>query len=339
MTLSQARAAASPIMNSANNVFTTKQLTAALLTVSFAVSVSASSIAQNESKPDNSTKLDVYFMDRIAKKSYLSNPTLTRTTDPRYQNRATSIDVSDSTLVGTSRPRGVPTRLRLLTIDVPQCKDAFRDGICRQPSKIFEGAADPLFESGVARSKRMGQDESIESQTRKERKESRRPIEQKSLAKMLYYCYGLSKVNGVTNQEIDPIIGVEILEASITKLNPNNIRRTYTSKTTYKYDPGKYSDKKKKDETDSGIADVEEAAAEDSEEDGTVPRDTIIHGKQDSRSAPWNQYAWLEEIHLRVSEMRMISSRGQATNLFRLYIIHIRSMVSCLSMHQCSDHR
>ena len=305
MVLSQARAAVSALRNGANAVATRKQLTAALLTISFAVSVSPSSTAQNESKSDNVTKLEIYFMDRIAKKSYLNNPTLTRTTDPRYLNRATGDDTSDSASVSTTRPRGVPTRLRLLTIDVPQCKDAFRDGICRQPSKIFEGAADPLFIDGVARSKRMDQAASMESQTRKERRESKRPIEQKSLAKMLYYCYGLSNVKEeVRGQEIDPVIGVEILEASIMNLNPNNIRRTYTSKSMYKYDPGKYSDKKQNE--DDGIADVDETTSEDPEEAATVPKNTTIHGKQeDTRTAPWNQYAWLEEIHLRVSHLHI----------------------------------
>jgi hypothetical protein len=273
------------------------------------------SSAKNESSSkDSSAKLEVYLMDRIAQKPYLNSLALShKSHETRYSNRGNEHETD----VETPRPKGVPTRLRILAIDVPAMKtDAFRDGICRQPSQIFGGVTDPVFKDGVARSKQVDQISHHETQSRKERRESRRPIEQKSLAKMLYYCYG--KSNSKSNDsEVDPVIGVEILEASIMNLNPNNIRRTYTSKSAYRYDPGKYSDSKldadddearerlKRHEADSGIADVEETTEEVLEEDESADDDNnnikARDEKEDTRTAPWNQYAWLEEIHLRVS--------------------------------------
>lgn len=298
---------------SGNRIGLVTGLAAAICAAGVSSTVVGSS-AKNESSKDSSTKLDVYFMDRIAKKPYL-NSLVHKPHETRYSNRASE----HQTALETPRPKGVPTRLRILTIDVPAIKtDAFRDGICRQPSQIFGGVTDPVFKDGVARSKQVDLTSQYETQTRKERREYRRPIEQKSLAKMLYYCYGKSNAKS-KDSELDPVIGVEILEASILNLNPNNIRRTYTSKSAYKYDPGKYSNSKlesddgdererlKRHETDSGIADVEETTEEVQQEDESADASKNIKArdeKEDTRTAPWNQYAWLEEIHLRVRYLR-----------------------------------
>jgi hypothetical protein len=155
---------------------------------------------------------------------------------------------------------------------------------------------------------------------------SRKPIMQKSLAKQLYYCYDPKRKQSQQKQkQTSPIIGAEILEASIMDLNPNNIRRTYTStsmsKKRYSYDPGKYSAGQSggsDDEDDeSGVADVDEAEVEEenlemkngvgNESQYTIePFDDDL-GESDiddpgyERIAPWNQYAWLEEMTLRIN--------------------------------------
>lgn len=296
----------------------TTGLAAAVCTAAVSSSISTSS-TYNESKKNHTAKLEVYLMDRIANKPYLNNPSpVHKLHDPRYHVGGTD-NVLGATM-SSSRPRGVPTRLRILAIDVPKCKtDAFRDGICQQPSKIFGGATNPLFRDGVARPKQIDHAAINEAQTRKERRELRKPIEQKSLATAIYYCYGKSNSMAAKDSEIDPIVGVEILEASIKSLNPNNIRRTYTSKSAYRYDPGKYSDGKhgfsdnhdedkerlQRHETDSGIADVEELTEALHEEAADIDSNDIKgrDEKEDSRTAPWNQYAWLEEIHLRVRQV------------------------------------
>ena len=304
MTLSCGRTAVSALVNSDARQLTTGLL--AIASTAAVISLSAPSIStKNESKGDQSTKLEVYLMDKIAKKPYLNNSSIAHSSsshDPRKYYKRISDDTSHTTM-DIPRPKGIPSRLRILAIDVPQCKtDAFRDGICQQPSKVFEGSVDPVFRDGVARSKRIHQNTVNESHSRKEKRESRRPIEQKSLAKMLYYCYGKQTNLKVSEtDEWEPIIGVEILEASVMNLNPNNIKRTYTpnSKSSYRHDPEKYNnvskDKLQRHETGSSIADIEEIANNDgpgfadSEED-----------EDDIRTAPWNQYAWLEEMHLRV---------------------------------------
>lgn len=304
------------------------------------LSITASSVAKNESKKEPA-KLEVYLMDRIAKKTYLNNPSV-RLHKPAssaapssrryYRNCSNELDTTDlSSNADGTRPKGVPARLRILAIDVPQFKqDAFNEGICQLPSKIFETDG-PTFSDGVARSKRIDEFNNPNvGATRRELREARRPIEQKSLAQMLYYCYGSNhqlslkklalhdanhKTKRTAQQIIEPIIGVEILEASISNLNPNNIRRTYTSKSSYKYDPGKYaestneeSDEEGKEDVIEAIADVEEAQEDHDDQDGAVSKKDNIPDiksgtREDTRTAPWNQYAWLEEIHLRVRRL------------------------------------
>jgi hypothetical protein len=320
----------STFANKVNKTSTDTRLIAASLFViasTAAVSNAAVSSAQNESKKDSSAKLEVYMMDRIAQTPYLNNSFLVHNSShiTRHHKRSSENHSLDASI--NTRPKGVPSRLRILAINVP-LQNAFKDGICQQPSKIFEGAVDPVFKDGVAKSKQIDHTAFHESQTRKERRELRKPIEQKSLAKMLYYCYGSEQSSKDTNSDvIDPVIGVEILEVSIVNLNPNNIRRTYTSKSAYKYDPGKYSDNSgqnssdekcskslQRHETDSGIADVEETNELVDENaltnDATTESDTIIgeiDKNQDYRTAPWNQFAWLEEMHLRVRNFALLS--------------------------------
>ncbi|KAL7519132.1 hypothetical protein ACHAWX_003925 [Stephanocyclus meneghinianus] len=340
-----------------------------------AVSVSSfSSLTKNDSKEDRLAKLEVYLMDRIAKKPYLNSPSLRL--HKLSSSSASSLHsrrhyISEDAVPGalelnmdSTRPKGVPTRLRILTIDVPQFKDeAFKDGICQLPSQIFHTNG-PIFKDGVARPKRI--DEQLDnksfnlSKTRKELREARRPIEQKSLAQMLYYCYGLSDqgrnlkklslqpsstqspYHGQSNtksirksqqHDVDPVIGVEVLEASIMNLNPNNIRRTYTSKTDYKYDPGKYEmtnvNRDGNDDdapdvnqpgnqvTDTGIADVEEATEvqdKNDREDADIELEDSSDIRDD-RTAPWNQYAWLEELHSRIYGLVPFSSPMQRSSI------------------------
>eukprot|EP00956_Cyclotella_meneghiniana_P027686 scaffold62759_cov75-Cyclotella_meneghiniana.AAC.4 len=253
-------------------------------------------------------------MDEIAKKPYLNNPSIINSS--RY-NRGN--EQSGNAALNVARPKGVPSRLRILTIDVPQCKNATA-GICEQPSKIFEGVVDPIFEDGVARSKRSDQTLLNETQTREERRELRRPIEQKSLAKMLYYCYERQSNSNTKNQDFDPVVGVEILESSMMNLNPNNIRRTYTSK-SLRYDPGKYNDEVllQRHETDSGIADVEEITEDIDHENEVIQKDNNSD-KEDTRTAPWNQFAWIEEIHLRINGLIPFNAPVQRSSMMSFSI-------------------
>jgi hypothetical protein len=160
-------------------------------------------------------------------------------------------------------------------------------------------------------------------------RDSRKPILQKSLAKQLYYCYKSPQLDHRSrseqqkkqsttrnNDETHPPvrIGAEILETSVLDLNPNNIRRFYTSTSKkYRYDPGKYTTKQQQDDA-SGIADsdedeIAESSLEQSKENIADEQSTTqpnefeekdIDDPDYERTAPWNQYAWLEEMHLRI---------------------------------------
>jgi len=349
-------------------------------------------------------------MDKIAKKPYLnyhSSPSESyehhhakrhyrgrpndeqQSQQPAVANRTAQQQQDDDAIADdtNTRPKGVPSRLRLLTIDMPNFKrdafDAKRGSLCQMPREIFD-TDQPTYVDGVAPSKPMS--ETTGGHTRSRRgsssRASRRPIVQKSLAKQLYYCYerntttnhpgtddtmdlsesqssssntaeekeeGPSSSSSTQQQQKQPPprIGVEILEASIMALNPNNIRRTYTSspgshwkKRSYKYDPGKYTEAKNKDGDDgddgddddgtgeTGVADVEEEdefEAEEALEKKLRAHQTrlIEHDDEDDydnsnnndeyskeididdpdyeRNSPRNQYAWLEELHLRIN--------------------------------------
>lgn len=142
-------------------------------------------------------------------------------------------------------------------------------------------------------------------------------IIQKSLARALVRCRNVHTKR----------IGVEILEASVYDLNPHNMRRTYQIG-SYRYDPGKYQgrgnnsiDHNSQDmvqrrmsinsgrSNNVGIVGSSEDGSEEKEEIGfgggqaTVQYEekTVLAEDDDEVDAPWNQYAWIEEMQIRVS--------------------------------------
>jgi len=141
-------------------------------------------------------------------------------------------------------------------------------------------------------------------------KEQRKPIIQKTLAKQLYYCYHPKHHQ---QKDATPVIGAEVLELSVKDLNPQNIRRAYTvSSKRWKQTTYNPVDKYK---SDNAIADVEEEDIEEDVEndehdehqlveqndsDDFEDMDIDIDDPQYEREAPWNQYAWLEEMQLRI---------------------------------------
>ena len=98
-------------------------------------------------------------------------------------------------------------------------------------------------------------------------------------------------------------IGIELLEASVADLNPYELRKTHQFG-NFKYDPGKYYSRKNtrgsasnaKDghhhlDDDRGLVDPDQAEEEEARDNATF---------EDEMEAPWNQYAWAEELKLRV---------------------------------------
>jgi hypothetical protein len=147
--------------------------------------------AMDASASAPSFQIETDFMERIAQKPYLQ----AFTSNDEY-------------------PRGVPHRLRVLAIDVPEMRTAF-DGECRiNLSKIYADEIAPP----------------------KDVKDHKFKVAQKSLAKSLIKCRKNKK------------IGVEMLEASVADLNPYNMRKTHQFGNLINYDPGKYATRSAKSE-------------------------------------------------------------------------------------------
>ena len=312
---------------------------------------SPSQAEQKKAKTDK--KLEVFLMDRIAKKPYLNYHSVPNAIQAKrtYRGRRSEENntFANSTTPQNTRPKGVPSRLRILVLDVPQFKEeALEDhGLCQLPSEIFS-ANGPKFVEGVAPPKAVDKkstgyyySKGDKSSSRKERRANMKPIVQKSLAKQLYYCYDSKKAS---NENETPVIGVEILEGSIMDLNPNNIRRTYTStsgkmrKSHSVYPPNL---------VDGGIADVDEANVFETETEDEEPEAQEDLNKSDEtdkintleneRTAPWNQYAWLEEMYLRINGIVPFSApihRAHTLSQWLYGRVYAHTIAPTLSAHR-----
>jgi hypothetical protein len=91
-------------------------------------------------------------------------------------------------------------------------------------------------------------------------------------------------------------VGVELLEASVANLNPHKLRKTHQFG-NIEYDPGKYYGVTKKltGKVQSDTVNEQQSDEEVDQEQVSMP------SHQDEIKAPWNQYAWTEELRLRVS--------------------------------------
>jgi hypothetical protein len=281
----------------------------------------ASALAEEKPKE----RLDIYLMDGIAGRGYLNHHPETmalmfQAKKYRVRSDADNIinDVPDEDEDDNPRPRGVPSRLRLLTVDVPEFKrDAFeRPGICRLPHEIFDSADGTKrlveFVDGVAPPK---------STERAGKRASKKPIIQKSLARELYYCYDphykrqMSKLTEKGMMDVnskymgEPKIGVEILG------------RIYTSTSKRWKNVG---DTSKVEIIDEAIADADEVQVVDERmTSASIPpkfrsdfEDEDIDDPDYERSHPNNQYAWLEEMHLRINGLVPFGSPMQRASAF-----------------------
>ena len=89
-------------------------------------------------------------------------------------------------------------------------------------------------------------------------------------------------------------IGVELLEASVADLNRYKLRKTHQLG-NFKYDPGKYFGK-----SQNQLVQVERDDSEEEKEEADQEEPMVMPSYQDELEAPWNQYAWIEELKLRV---------------------------------------
>jgi len=263
------------------------------------------------------------------------------------------------------RPKGVPRRIRILSIDVPELREVF-DGECRvnltriypddiAPPKVIkrparyqddnddndsnktDGAQQPqqtstdtlddhtTDDSANTEPPKQEPDTNEQPKMNKKKKKTtttsnndeveKLQVLQKSLARSLVRCRNAQSKR----------IGVELLEASVYDLNPHNMRRTYQLG-SYRYDPGNYRGTNKNAGGDDmlqrrmsvGLVSEQQSSSvvkksrnrrtrqmvvtreSGSGEDMEGKDGDILASDDDEMDAPWNQYAWIEEMQLRI---------------------------------------
>jgi hypothetical protein len=247
----------------------------------------------NENERSN-FQIETDLMERIAQKPYLQAFTSNE-----------------------QHPKGVPHRLRILAIDVPEMRTAF-DGECRiNLSKIY---ADDIAPAKALPKYENGGDATTTTSSKQQKKKRTKmaaSVAQKSMAKSLIKCRKQKK------------IGVELLEASVADLNPHNMRKTHQFGNLVSYDPGKYATRPVAAAATKNHASNEEEKEEEENTPTTattggtsIRKDSeegpVLATADDEVDAPWNQYAWIEELQLRVS------FRSRLFSTFAILLLFVR---------------
>mmetsp|Transcript_13766 Transcript_13766/g.22786 ORF Transcript_13766/g.22786 Transcript_13766/m.22786 type:complete len:564 (-) Transcript_13766:19-1710(-) len=259
-----------------------------------------SSNENNNTNEDTNFLIETDLMERIAQKPYLQ--------------AFTSND---------QHPRGVPHRLRILAIDVPEMRTAF-DGECRiNLSKVYADDIAPakLLPKEENNNNNNNGGDGKETSKQKKKKAKLTSVAQKTLAKSLIKCRKRKK------------IGVELLEASVEDLNPHNMRKTHQFGNLVSYDPGKYAtrpvasrrqSKLNNDDDDDNDEESLPIRKKATASGGTSIRKdshegTVLATEDDEIDAPWNQYAWIEEMQLRINgKVPFGSTLSAASSLTRI---------------------
>jgi len=161
---------------------------------------------------------------------------------------------------------GIPSTFRVLAIDVPEMRtEAFTGECVRSHDKVFfDDVAPPKV---------------IDVVPNEGNKKQKLEIPQKTLVKSIVHC---------SSPQSQHRVGVELLEASVSNLNRFKVRKKQ-SFGNYTYDPGKYYDSTTNDNDEGEIDEIDEGQIHVDKE------------KSDEMEAPWNQYAWMEELSLRIN--------------------------------------
>jgi hypothetical protein len=242
-----------------------------------AVAINVPSLLEEKVEGDSqmrpfSFQLDVDFIDKLARKPYLN---LRRVVDDDMGYRM--------------RPQGVPPSLRLLTVDLPE--------VVQLGVKGGDGchlAADRVYPDGIAPSKRVSTDGSSKS-GHKGNIRNVLSVEQKAWVTALFECSTASSQGSVS--------GIQVLQASTAALNPNGLRHNLQVG-SYQYDPGKYFARNPK--TAKGKDHQPDDSATTGQNHQPTKEQLLRETSHESplwseMDAPWHQYAWLEELQLRIS--------------------------------------
>jgi hypothetical protein len=182
----------------------------------------------------------------------------------------------------------IPSTLRILAIDLQKemRSQAFKNGKCR---------LEHVFEDTVASPKVIQILDSSKDDNSNDNKHHQHRVQQKLLVQSLIQCFS-SHEDGNNNSDDGDHHSpkVEILEASIAELNPYGLRfRRQVG--DIQYDPlSKYGDETTSKQEETGNSVLQEVSTDKSE-------NVVVDEVEKQLSAPWHQYAWIEELHLRVS--------------------------------------
>ena len=228
-----------------------------------------------------SFRIESNLMDRIQQKQYISNA-----------------------------KDGIPSTFRVLAIDLPEFRTNAFTGECKlshdkvfldnvSPPKVIDMLDDRANSKQNIR-KRTVDDNSTTSSSDSVSIDvpvvglTKLKIAQKALIRSIVHCnannhtnnHTNSHTNSHTNNHTNSNAGVELLEASISNLNRYKLRKKQ-SFGSYTYDPLRYNSNNHDDD------EIDEV-----NEDERPTRDKVI---SDEIEAPWNQYAWMEELKLRIN--------------------------------------
>ncbi|KAG7348460.1 hypothetical protein IV203_017165 [Nitzschia inconspicua] len=212
---------------------------------------------------DHGYRIESHLMDRIGQKKYLAN-------------------AKDQ----------IPSTFRVLAIDIKEMRTRAFTGSCRlSHDKVFLEDVAPPKDVVLSTGNSTAEDATSESSRNNTKRTKKLKVPQKSLVKSIVYC---------SSPQSQQHIGVELLEASVMDLNPYKLRKKQ-SIGTWEYDPGKYYQSKSQDEDGTPVP---EQAGKGIVESGDV-KDKNKLMEEDSAfvemEAPWNQYAWMEELRLRIN--------------------------------------
>jgi len=275
--------------------------------------------SSNTSENDH-FRLEVHLMDKIAEKPYLIQRG--RPGDKQRQ-----------------RPKGVPDTLRIVAVDLPEMRhDAFR-GHCRVDFQtvFHDGVAPPK----LLQKQTTAQEVETTSPNSKSKKDRHQKILQKSLAEALLKCRSNEKSSHVgvkllevsiaelnpnnlrkthswgnysydpgkfarketsTQQREEPTMADVEDDVGITDVEDEedgNARDNVPSKSEIK----KVYDEEKKNDDDQLLSAKKTSSIQIQKMNTNYSKSSnmVLATEDDEFHAPWNQYAWIEEISKRVS--------------------------------------
>ena len=269
-------------------------------------------LATNASSSNPTFQIEVNFMDRLAQKGYLRF--LGGTSSFKSSSFSDSLSVLDPALQRTTlqmtaseRPAGVPRTLRLLIIDVPEIpQQGFCHGTCRK-------VLDRSFPHGIAPDKRVtvstnNNNKNPTNATTNAKITSKDIlVEQKVWINEYWECYHSPsrRQSTTSSSSLDPthgIVGVQLMHATTLPFNPRNVRRRIQlGNWVYTLPASSQKDTTKDTKLETSTTTTSESG------------DTTTSLDFEEIDAPWNQYAWVEEIELRIRGQVDFGAPLQAT--------------------------